>query len=148
MGRSCMSLDELHLRRAGPLLYLCYPTVVSSHTCWAVLKFTSYESKSRLRPGSVLQLTYPVQVIFRCTFLSLRSHDGVRHASNEPDHELKGESRDFSGHGILIVVERSSADRNRTIRDGGFRHALRLYRDKGTNAVRLEASVLDGEMKK
>lgn len=33
------------------------------------------------------------------------------------------------------------------IRDSGYKHALRLYRDTSTNAVRLEASVLDREMK-
>ncbi|KIV79784.1 hypothetical protein, variant [Exophiala sideris] len=81
MGKSCMPLDELHIRRAGPLLYLCYPTVVSTHTCWAILKFTSYE----------------MLIIFHCTFLSLRSHDSVRHASNDPDYELKGESEEFAG---------------------------------------------------
>ncbi len=39
------------------------------------------------------------------------------------------------------------ADYASAIRDSGFKHALRLYRDKSTNAVRLEASVLDKEMK-
>jgi hypothetical protein len=38
------------------------------------------------------------------------------------------------------------ADRSRAIRDSGYKHALRLYRDKSTYALRLEASVLDGEM--
>lgn len=34
------------------------------------------------------------------------------------------------------------------IRDSGYKHVLRLYRDKSTDALRLEASVLEGEMAK
>lgn len=33
-----------------------------------------------------------------------------------------------------------------TIRDSGYKHALRLYRDRSTEALRLEASVSAGEM--
>ena len=40
-----------------------------------------------------------------------------------------------------------NADYVSAIRDSGFSHALRLYRDKSTDAVRIEASVLDKEMK-
>ncbi|KAI1617192.1 hypothetical protein EDD36DRAFT_157139 [Exophiala viscosa] len=114
-GHSCMPLDELHIKRAGPLLHLCYPTIESPHICWAMLKFTAYE----------------MLVIFHCTFLSLRSHNRARYASNEFDHEVKGESCEFGG----------------TILDVGYRHALRLWRDEATNVVRLEASVLNGVMK-
>ncbi|KIW37552.1 uncharacterized protein PV06_10199 [Exophiala oligosperma] len=112
---SCLPLSELHIRRAGPFLYLCRPTVTAPSTCWASLKFTSYEWL----------------VIFHCSFLSLRSHDGVRHVNNGLDHVLKGETLNFAG----------------AIRDSGFKHALRLYRDKSTDAIRLEASALDGDMK-
>jgi hypothetical protein len=37
-------------------------------------------------------------------------------------------------------------DGHSAIRDSGFKHALRLYRDKATDGLRLEASVLDGDM--
>ncbi|KIX03351.1 uncharacterized protein Z518_06903 [Rhinocladiella mackenziei CBS 650.93] len=111
---SCFPLTDLHIRRSGPFLYLCRPTVTAPSTCWTSLKFTSYEWL----------------VIFHCTFLSLRSHDSARHVSNHLDHRLKEETSNFAG----------------AIRDSGFKHALRLYRDRGTDAVRLEASVLDGEM--
>ncbi|KAK5208944.1 hypothetical protein LTR41_005342 [Exophiala xenobiotica] len=112
--RSCLPLDELHIRRAGPFLYLCRLTVTAPNTCWTSLKFTSYEWL----------------VIFHCTFLSLRSHDSATHVDNALDHVLKGETSNFAG----------------AIRDSGFKHALRLYRDKATDGLRLEASVLDGDM--
>lgn len=39
------------------------------------------------------------------------------------------------------------ADRDRPIRDSGYKHALRVYHDRGTGALRLEAAVLEGEMR-
>ncbi|KIW83987.1 hypothetical protein Z517_03233 [Fonsecaea pedrosoi CBS 271.37] len=74
--------------------------------------------------------SYEWLVIFHCTFLSLRSHDSTSQFRNI-DHDLDGEILHFAG----------------AIRDGGYRHVLRLYRDKRTDAVRLEAAVLDKEMK-
>ncbi|OAP63135.1 hypothetical protein AYL99_02362 [Fonsecaea erecta] len=74
--------------------------------------------------------SYEWLVIFHCTFLSLRSHDSTSLFRNI-DHDLDGEVLNFAG----------------AIRDGGYRHVLRLYRDKRTDAMRLEASVLDKEMK-
>ena len=58
------------------------------------------------------------------------------------------EGRSWNGQGDTCAYcgGRVSADRYRTIRDGGYRHALRLYRDEGTNAMRLVASVLDDDM--
>ncbi|EXJ86712.1 hypothetical protein A1O3_03665 [Capronia epimyces CBS 606.96] len=111
---SCLPLTDLHVRRSGPFLYLCRPTITAPSTCWASLKFTSYQWL----------------VVFHCTFLSLRSHDSVRAVGNRFDHVLKGETSNFAG----------------AIRDSGYKHALRLYRDKSTDAIRLEASVLEGEM--
>ncbi|EXJ88007.1 hypothetical protein A1O1_04934 [Capronia coronata CBS 617.96] len=111
---SCLPLNELHIRRSGPFLYLCRPTVTATSTCWASLKFTSYEWL----------------VVFHCTFLSLRSHDSPKPGNNTLDHVLKGDTSYFAG----------------AIRDSGYEHALRLYRDKSTDALRLEASVLDGAM--
>ncbi|KEF60880.1 uncharacterized protein A1O9_02442 [Exophiala aquamarina CBS 119918] len=69
-------------------------------------------------------------IVYHCTFLSLRSHDSSRHIRNSLDHDLAEEKSYFSG----------------AIRDSGYKHALRVYRDRGTDALRLEASVLKGEM--
>jgi hypothetical protein len=54
---------------------------------------------------------------------------------------LQGKSFRFAAH------ETADADLFSAIRDSGYKHALRLYRDKKTEAVRLEAAVLDKEMK-
>lgn len=54
---------------------------------------------------------------------------------------LQGEIQDTHPLEDLVLTGPSA------IRDSGYKHALRLYRDTGTNAVRLEASVLDKEMK-
>lgn len=88
-------------------------------------------------------------VIFHCSFLSLRTHDGVRHVDNGLDHVLKGETSNFAGYDVCGVQDSDKlADHlGSAIRDSGFKHALRLYRDKSTGAIRLEASVLDGDMK-
>ncbi|KIV94928.1 hypothetical protein PV10_02645 [Exophiala mesophila] len=69
-------------------------------------------------------------IIYHCTFLSLRSHDSTRSLDNRLDHDLYGEKSMFSG----------------AIRDSGYKHALRVYHDRGTGALRLEAAVLEGEM--
>ena len=69
-------------------------------------------------------------VIFHCTLVSLRSHDAGRPMSNQ-DHVLKHETEFFGGRII----------------DDDYCHALRVFRDTQSKAVRLQASVLDGEMK-
>ncbi|OCT46958.1 hypothetical protein CLCR_02378 [Cladophialophora carrionii] len=74
--------------------------------------------------------SYEWLVIFHCTVLSLRAHDTTSSFGNL-HHDLDGEALKFAG----------------AIRDSGYKHALRLYRDKGTGAIRLEAAVLDKEMK-
>lgn len=38
-------------------------------------------------------------------------------------------------------------DHDRPIRDSGYKHALRVFHDRGTGALRLEAAVLEGEMR-
>ena len=41
----------------------------------------------------------------------------------------------------------AQADLCRPIRDNGYKHALRIYRDRMTGAMRLQASVLHGPLK-
>ncbi|KAL3464423.1 hypothetical protein BJX64DRAFT_96561 [Aspergillus heterothallicus] len=71
-------------------------------------------------------------VIFYCTFLSLRSEDSGRPVEQIRDYELNHEEELF-GSPIL---------------DDDYMHALRVYRDKVTGAVRLQASIHRGEMKR
>ncbi|ERF75288.1 hypothetical protein EPUS_00080 [Endocarpon pusillum Z07020] len=71
-------------------------------------------------------------VIFHCTLLSLRGHDACKPVTNIQDYELAGEKEYFTGKII----------------DDDYLHALRIYRDRDTKAVRLHASVHRGEMKR
>ncbi|KAL4938194.1 hypothetical protein BDV06DRAFT_60439 [Aspergillus oleicola] len=71
-------------------------------------------------------------VYFFCTFLALRSQDSGRPVTKIRDYELHHEEEIF-GSPIL---------------DDDFLHALRVYRDKETGAIRLQASVHKGEMKR
>ncbi|KAL2854847.1 hypothetical protein BJY01DRAFT_25402 [Aspergillus pseudoustus] len=71
-------------------------------------------------------------VLFYCTFLSLRSEDSGRPVKQIRDYELNHEEELF-GSPIL---------------DDDYMHALRVYRDRITGAVRLQASVHRGEMKR
>ncbi|KAL4897115.1 hypothetical protein BDV59DRAFT_169828 [Aspergillus ambiguus] len=71
-------------------------------------------------------------VIFFCTFLALRSQDSGRPVERIRDYELEREQELFGGK----------------IVDDNFLHALRVYRDTVSGAVRLQASVHKGEMRR
>ncbi|KAF7596463.1 hypothetical protein BBP40_001770 [Aspergillus hancockii] len=71
-------------------------------------------------------------VLFFCTFLALRSQDCGRPVDRIRDYELDDEEELFGG----------------PIVDDNFLHALRIYRDRTSGAVRLQASVHKGEMKR
>ncbi|KGO72936.1 hypothetical protein PITC_061640 [Penicillium italicum] len=69
-------------------------------------------------------------VLFHNTFLALRSQDEGHPIGEILDHELAHEQECFGG----------------TITDDDYVHALRVYKDTVTGAVRLQASVHQGEM--
>ncbi|KAB8232785.1 uncharacterized protein BDW43DRAFT_311858 [Aspergillus alliaceus] len=71
-------------------------------------------------------------VLFFCTFLALRSQDCGRPVDHIRDYELDDEEELFGG----------------PIVDDNFLHALRIYRDRTSGAIRLQASVHKGEMKR
>jgi hypothetical protein len=54
----------------------------------------------------------------------------------------------LQGDGISNRNLASKLIENRQIVDDDFLHALRIYRDRDSKAVRLQASVLRGEMKR
>ncbi|KAF9889064.1 hypothetical protein FE257_008041 [Aspergillus nanangensis] len=76
--------------------------------------------------------TIEQMTIFFCTFLALRSQDSGHPVDGIRDYELDLEEELFGG----IIV------------DDNYLHALRIYRDKASGAVRLQASVHKGEMKR
>ncbi|KAJ5674186.1 hypothetical protein N7462_009625 [Penicillium macrosclerotiorum] len=69
-------------------------------------------------------------VAFFVSFLALRSQDNGHPVEGIRDYELEGERELYGGR----------------IYDDDYSHALRIFRDKTTKAVRLQASVHKGEM--
>lgn len=87
-------------------------------------------------------------VIFHNTFLALRSQDSGHPVDGFIDYELDGEEELYGGwikpyneHGSLWKLTLTSV-----ITDDGYGHALRVYEDVESGAVRLQASVHEGEM--
>ncbi|PYH77270.1 hypothetical protein BO82DRAFT_424378 [Aspergillus uvarum CBS 121591] len=114
-----LPLNMLEIVRVGSCLQLCRRRRGGSElVLWANLKFSTIEQ----------------MVIFFCTFLALRSQDSGRPVTVESirDYELAQEEELFGGQ----------------IVDDDFLHALRVYRDEVSGAVRLQASVHKGELKR
>ncbi|PYH45441.1 uncharacterized protein BP01DRAFT_356486 [Aspergillus saccharolyticus JOP 1030-1] len=114
-----LPLNMLEIVRVGSCLQLCRRRRGGSElVLWANLKFSTIEQ----------------MVIFFCTFLALRSQDSGRPVAVETirDYELAQEEELFGGQ----------------IVDDDFLHALRVYRDEVSGAVRLQASVHKGELKR
>ncbi|KAH8692627.1 hypothetical protein BGW36DRAFT_23436 [Talaromyces proteolyticus] len=76
--------------------------------------------------------TIEKMVTFFCTFLALRSQDSRRQVHNLRDYELHAEKEKFGG---LIV-------------DDSYLHALRIYKDRISGSIRLQASIHQGEMER
>lgn len=93
-------------------------------------------------------------VIFFCTFLALRSQDSGRPVDDIKDYELDEEEEIFGGQvnpfkrllSQFVCVYWLWACSQ--IIDDGYLHALRIYRDTVSGAVRLQASIHKGEMKR
>jgi hypothetical protein len=71
-------------------------------------------------------------VLFFCMFLALRSQDCGKTVTDIRDSELSGEVEVYGGQ----------------IMDDNFLHVLKILRDRSSKAIRLQASVLRGEMKR
>ncbi|KAL8779203.1 MAG: hypothetical protein Q9213_007049 [Squamulea squamosa] len=71
-------------------------------------------------------------VLFYCAFVALRSEDAENPVGLFDDQEIHGEKSIYAG----------------MIRDDEFAHALRVFRDRDSGGIRLQASVLKGELKK
>jgi hypothetical protein len=80
-------------------------------------------------------------------FLALRSQDCGKIVQDIKDWELAGEVEVYGGH-VLPSSREVSLTISRQIMDDNFLHALRIFREKTTKAIRLQASVIRGEMKR
>ncbi|KAI4087149.1 MAG: hypothetical protein LQ344_006991 [Seirophora lacunosa] len=75
-------------------------------------------------------------VLFYCAFLALRSEDTGSPIGSFDDHELHGEKSIYAG------------GNGRKIIDDNYEHALRVFKDRDSGGIRLQASVLRGELKR
>ncbi|KAL8818447.1 MAG: hypothetical protein Q9223_002923 [Gallowayella weberi] len=76
--------------------------------------------------------SYERLVLFYCAFITLRSEDAKNPVGFFDDQEIHGEKSIYAGK----------------IRDDNFEHALRVFKDRDCGAIRLQASVLRGELKR
>lgn len=116
----CLPLTNLKVIRRSSSLQLCRTTRDGRYSLWARLNFYLYER----------------MVLFYCTFVAMKRQDSrpVPREDLLDDFELcqsDGETLEFGGK----------------IRDGELRHALRLYKDRGSGVSRIEATALRGPMK-
>ncbi|OKL62854.1 hypothetical protein UA08_01720 [Talaromyces atroroseus] len=87
------------------------------------------EGDNRVR---ILSNRISEMVSFFCTFLALRSQDNHRPVQDIRDFDLAAEEEMFGG----------------PIIDDNHMHALRIYRDRVSGAIRLQASIHEGSMKR
>ncbi|KAL8936999.1 MAG: hypothetical protein Q9211_003903 [Gyalolechia sp. 1 TL-2023] len=98
----------------------------------STLKLCRVDSSGRKELWACLRFpSYERLVLFHCAFLALRSQDTGSPTYVE-DHEIHGEKSIYAGKII----------------DDNYEHALRVFRDRDSGGIRLQASVLRGEMKR
>ncbi|KAK5128289.1 hypothetical protein LTR85_002956 [Meristemomyces frigidus] len=116
----CTPLTNLKVIRDRSSLQLCRARQDGRYALWARLNFVLYER----------------MVLFYCTFVAMKYQDSrqVPHARLDDRFELEnedsGENERFGGQ----------------IRHGDLRHAVRLFKDRSSGVVRLEACALRGPM--
>lgn len=76
--------------------------------------------------------SYEKMIVFYCTFLALRAGDPEHDIAECDDYELAEEEERFGG----------------TIIDDEYEHEIKLLEDKDTGAIRLQASILSGRLKR
>jgi len=137
----CMPLVNLKIIRDRSSLQLCRARRDGRdgrYALWARLNFAIYESRSPVCASSPTSkcLYRSGMVLFYCTFVAMKHQDErkVPH-DNLIDHfelgDEEGEAEIFGGQ----------------IKHGELRHALRLFKDRSSGVVRLEACALRGPKK-
>lgn len=134
----CMPIVNLKVIRNISSLQLCRARRDGTYDMWARLNFDTYERKSTRfhYHGKLADQTVAGMALFYNTFVAMKHQDRreIPH-ENLLDHlELRcdgGEYEIFGG----------------AIKHGELRHALRLFKDRSSGVVRLEASALRGPMR-
>lgn len=119
--------------RSGRQEYGCLPlSDLHLRREGSILRVCRMRSNGSPQPWVTMKFTTIERMtLFAGTFIAMRSQD----ASTQPpvpviDDELREEVSEFAGR----------------ISDSGFTHALRIWRDKVTHSIRLQASVFQGEL--
>lgn len=86
--------------------------------------------------------------MFFCAFIALRSADISRPMTSITDSNLRDEDTLFAGYETANHQGPQGLTINRSVIDDNYKHALRVLQDKDSKCVRLQASVLAGEMKR
>ncbi|KAK3705402.1 hypothetical protein LTR37_013375 [Vermiconidia calcicola] len=120
----CTPLTNLKIIRDRSSLQLCRVRREGRYTPWARLNFYLYER----------------MVLFYCTFVAMKRQDRreIPHDDLLDEFELEGPDSQHPGDEVQY---------DGMVRDGDLRHALRLYKDRSSGVVRLEAAALRGPMK-
>ncbi|KAI4183291.1 MAG: hypothetical protein LQ346_006374 [Caloplaca aetnensis] len=132
--QTCLPLTSIRIQRHASTIKLCRVDS-SGHMkeLWACLRFPSYErSYMNLLSGIARIDMCAGLTLFYCAFLALRSEDSGNPIGSFDDHEIHGEKSIYAGKII----------------DDNFEHALRVFRDRDSGGIRLQASVLRGELKR
>ena len=123
------------LQRNQPRTRSCLPlTLLHIERLSSTLQLYRPATSSRAAiPWANLRFdSYELMIVFYCTFLALRSEDSVNPIRELRDHELRGEEEIFAG----------------SVYDDNYQHALRIWKDRLSGGIRLQASVLRGELKR
>lgn len=93
-----------------------------------------------------------VMVLFYCAFLALRSEDNKTPVNKITDFEVHKEKELFAGSvsttAIHILDLTHTHPLNSPIVDDHYQHGLRLFQDRESGVIRLQASVQAGEFKR
>ncbi|KAI9798176.1 MAG: hypothetical protein M1833_004925 [Piccolia ochrophora] len=104
---------------------------VARTECCLRLSHVSRSSRTRIPWATLRFPSYERLVLFYCTFIALKCQGPPDVKISSDEYKIAGE---IELHAWKIV-------------DDDFQHALRIFKDKDSRGVRLQASVLSGELK-
>ena len=88
-------------------------------------------------------------VVFFCAFLALRAEDSKMPFERIEDHAIHKETELFAGSvSTSQLLANSKLTLDRRIVDDHYEHGLRLFQERDTGVIRLQASVQTGEVKR
>jgi len=124
----------LTLDSNGKRMRYCFPLtgliIIRTESCLQLCRINRQDGQLDLWANLRFAL-YERMVLLYCTMLAMKCQDQVPVSHNLEDRFQPGEKQEFGG----------------SIQDGRFLHALRIFRDRDSGCVRLEATALRGPLK-